>query len=130
MSAEEEYLEKLRYLDQNCEVSYEYDPTDAAIYISSSLSVERKLSDAVAGYLPLWTTTTAGFKFAGAQDVTIESLENFFEWGDQSVQYNHERRFTGLTPAGPSEKTPRRKTERLTVETGKLIWHQLQLGQT
>jgi len=97
---------------------------------SSSLSVERKLSDAVAGYLPLWTATTACLKISGAQDVTIESLDNFFEWGDQSVQYNHERRFTGLTPAGPSEKTRRRKPERLTVETGKLAWHQLQLGQT
>lgn len=48
---------------------------------SSSLSVERKLSDAVAGYLPLWTATTACLKISGAQDVTIESLDNFSSGG-------------------------------------------------
>ena len=80
----QEELAKIRYIDRSYEVSYEYNPDDASVYVSSSLSIERNLSDALTGYLPLWTATLAGFKLSGSDDIEIEALEDFFEWGDQS----------------------------------------------
>ena len=65
-------------------MNYDYDPTDASVYITSSVSVERKLSDAIAGYLPLRTATRAGFMVSDKDDIDVEALEVYFEWGDQS----------------------------------------------
>ena len=84
VSTSGEELKKIRHLDRSYEVNYEYDPTDASVYITSSVSVERKLSDAIAGYLPLWTATRAGFMVSDNDDIDVEALEDYFEWGDQS----------------------------------------------
>ena len=84
VSSMAEELRRSRYIDRSHEVSYEYSPEDASIYISSSLSIERKLTDAVTVYLPLWAATIAGFKLSGSDGLTVETLEDFYEWGDQS----------------------------------------------
>ena len=77
-------LSKVRYFDGSYDIEYEYDPPDGAVYISSTLTVERKLTDAFATYLPLWTATAAGFSLGGEATVEIDERKDFFEWGDQS----------------------------------------------
>ena len=95
-----ETLSKVRFFDFSYEVAYEYEDDHDGIYINHTLNVERKASDALATYAPLWAATKAGFLIGGeGSDITVEEHDVFFQWGDQSrfaVLHNNGEPFGNL----------------------------------
>ena len=84
IEAQYEQLTKVRFFDFSHEVSYEYDHDAYGVYLNSTLNVEKKASDALATYLPLWAATKAGLSLTAETEITVEEPEGFFAWGDQS----------------------------------------------
>lgn len=69
------------YPDGSYDIEYEYDDPDA-LYIGTTLTVERGLSDAVTVYGGNKAATLAVY---GTSDVELESADDFMDWGDQST---------------------------------------------
>ena len=87
------------YFDKSFALEYEYDDTatEDGIYINYSLHYERKKSDAVALYMPMWESTRLGLKIGGTADFMIEEHNELLRWGERSrfgIVYN------GTAPVG------------------------------
>ena len=79
-----ETFSKTRFLDRSYDLDYEFeDPHNAdAPYVSSSVTVEPKASDARISYKALQTGLDIGF---GSQSGTVQVERNdLFRWGDSS----------------------------------------------
>ena len=92
-----ESFEKVRYLDQSDELTYEYDsPEEDEPYISSSVTYERNRSDANSTYLIEWTAESIGLNIADG-DIDLEENNVFYSCGDRSRFGNilHQGHLTG-----------------------------------
>ncbi len=84
-TAQRESYKKMRYFDGSYELEYEFEAPDESpdyIYVYSSLSVERKASDAMTVYLAMDVGFRIGNMAAG--DVDIVEDNEFYQYGDAS----------------------------------------------
>lgn len=87
-------IKKVRYLDGSHEVEYEYEArTDDGIslYVSSSVSVEPTIDDAVMSYNSIGVGVDVGMAFAGKTTPRIRN--DLFRWGEVSSHSVLEREF-------------------------------------
>lgn len=70
---------KTRYIDGSYELDYEYedDRDDDYLYVTSNVSIERKVSDAIT----VFATLELGVKI-GADDVEFDKRPDLLRWGD------------------------------------------------
>ena len=80
-------VKRVRYLDGSREVTYEYESPDGAadpLYVSSSVNLERNVSDARTVYV----SSTLGFKLGmaleGESALRQVVRSGLFQWGDES----------------------------------------------
>lgn len=80
-------LKRVRHFDGSREVTYEYESPDGAedpLYLSSSVNLERNVSDARTVYV----SSTLGFKLGmaleGEQALQQVARSGLFQWGDES----------------------------------------------
>lgn len=94
-SEEFESFEKVRYIDQSEELSYEYDsPREDEPYIAVTVTHDRSRSDANATYSIEWSAQSLGFNIAD-RDIDLEEDGSFYSGGDRS-------RFGNITYEGES----------------------------
>jgi hypothetical protein len=77
----------VRYLDGSRELSYEYDSPDDAenpLYISSTVNIERSVSDARTVYLSMTFGLKLGLAMEGAEALQQVHKTGLFAWGDES----------------------------------------------
>jgi len=90
---EYEKFEKVRYIDESLEVSYEYDsPSDEDPYILVTVSHERSISDAMMTFTAEWSGQQMGLNIADS-DLDLVEPDSFYSVGDQS-------RFANITYDG------------------------------
>jgi hypothetical protein len=90
-----ESFEKLRYIDQSEELSYEYDsPKDDEPYIAVTVTHERNRGDANSTYSIEWSSQRLGLNIADG-DIDLEENNSFYSSGDRS-------RFANITYGGDS----------------------------
>lgn len=74
-----------KYADQSIEIEYEFDdPASSAPYIYSTLTVDRKLSDAAISYSAAWNGFKLGTNIGGGASISIVPADHIFSWGDAS----------------------------------------------
>jgi hypothetical protein len=83
-----EAFSKTRYFDGSHEVTYEFQTPESeaenALYLSVTLTFERKVSDALVSHGIEKTATTAGLRAAG---IKSRELERFYPYGNASTFY-------------------------------------------
>jgi hypothetical protein len=90
-----ESFEKIRYVDQSEELSYEYDsPKEDEPYIAVTVTHDRNRSDANLTYSIEWSAQRLGLNIAGG-DIGFEENSSFYSGGDRS-------RFADFTYDGES----------------------------
>lgn len=74
-----ETVTKTRYIDGSYELDYEYedDRDDDYLYVTSNVSIERKVSDA----MTVFTSLELGVKI-GAGDIEFDKRPDLLKWGD------------------------------------------------
>jgi hypothetical protein len=81
---EHESFQKVQYLDQSVELTYEYDsPNENDPFVSTTISYERNKGDASGVYLATWTFQKLGLK-SEDQKFELEELDSFYSIGDRS----------------------------------------------
>ena len=79
-----ESFEKVRYIDQSEELSYEYDsPKEDEPYIAVTVTHERKRSDAISTFLIEWSAQRLGLNIAD-ENIDLEVNSSFYSGGDRS----------------------------------------------
>jgi hypothetical protein len=80
-------VKHVSYLDGSRELSYEYDSPDEArnpLYISSTVNIERRVSDARAVYLSMTLGLKLGLALEGEDALQQVPRAGLFAWGDES----------------------------------------------
>jgi len=79
-----ETAKKTVYLDGSIDLDYLYDdPADEAPYLDFSVTIEKKKSDAIAGYLAAWPAMSIGLEMVAEENVEVVERNDLFSWGDQ-----------------------------------------------
>jgi hypothetical protein len=83
-----ETFSKTRFFDGSKEIIYEFETPDSEeenpLYLSVTMTFEKKSSDALVSHGAEKTGATAGLRIAG---IKSREIENFYEYGDSSAFY-------------------------------------------
>lgn len=115
---EHETFQKVQYLDQSVELTYEYDSSNENDpFVSTTVSYERNKGDASGVYLATWTFQKLGLK-SEDQRFELEELDSFYSIGDRSRFANI---MYGGEPVGHLFLVQKRNTVYSFILTGFLI---------